>query len=136
MYGHADHRGHSTSSKARSTLSSCANALTFLSKTSSGIPGGWNCVKTYSEPAAFGMTREPASTSTPGAGEMKKSTTPELGSGSMRMATSPPPAVTHHLPFSCRTLLANPTAHRGKLRGSDKNATTVSGAAFMEIVFV
>src|SRR5947207_6996466 len=94
------------------------------------MPGCWNCVNTYSEPVPFGRTREPASASTPGAGNMKKSTTPERGSASTRMPISPFPVATNHLPWSARTDLAKPTAQRGRFCGSARNFTTLSGEAW------
>jgi hypothetical protein len=67
--------------------------------------------------------------SIPGAGDMRKSTTPERGSASMRMPTSPLPVTTSHWPLSLRTDLAKPMAQRGRFCGSARNCTTFSGDA-------
>ena len=64
-----------------------------------------------------------------GAGDMKKSTTPDLGSTSTRTTSSPLPVVTSHRPSYSRTDFAKPTAQRGKFRGSARKLTTFSGAA-------
>src|SRR5437588_6539877 len=82
------------------------------------------------------MTREAANPSTPGVGDIKKSTTPVFLSAEMRSPISPVAVFTYQQSRSRRTALANPTAQRGRFRGSATNWVTLAGSASIEIVFV
>src|SRR5688572_5087891 len=130
------HDGQSTSAMAFSTASSCCSALTLASNTSSGIPGAWNCVKTYSAPVPRGIIREAASASTPGAGEIQKSTTPLCASAATRRQTSPPAVCTSQAPACRRTDLAKPTAQRGRFAGSARKRKSSPGGASIDTHFV